>query len=88
MLDEHKIFCDYSNRTCPSPCNRYFAPADYHLFTTMKFEAWPFADDEELQTFVINWFNSQVADFCAEGISMLVKRYDKSLSTHVDYVQK
>ena len=41
-----------------------------------------------MQHAVMDWLNSQAADWYEEGISKLVSRYDKCLNVQGDYVEK
>lgn len=72
------------------PYSPDLAPSDYHLFPHMKkwLGSQHFDDDEDLQNAVTGWLRSQAAEFYAEGICKLVKRYDKCLNLHGDYVEK
>ncbi|GBM27803.1 hypothetical protein AVEN_269755-1 [Araneus ventricosus] len=42
---------------------------------------------DELQNAMTSWLNSLAAEFYAERICKLVKRYDKCLNVHGDYVE-
>jgi hypothetical protein len=44
--------------------------------------------DEEVKKTVTDWFSGLAADFYCAGIQKLVKRYDKCLNLHGDYVEK
>jgi len=72
------------------PYSPDLAPSDYFLFLHLK--QWlggqRFDEDEELKTAVDNWFNSQAANFYAEGLKKLVQRYEKCLEVNGDYVEK
>lgn len=72
------------------PYSPDLAPSDYFLFLHLK--KWlggqRFENDEELKTAVVNWFNSQAANFYAEGLRKLVQRYEKCLELNGDYVEK
>lgn len=72
------------------PYSPDLAPSDYHLFMHMKkwLGSQRFDDDEELKDAVTGWLKAQAADFYAEGISKLVKRYDKCLNVFGNYVEK
>lgn len=72
------------------PYSPDLAPSDYHLFMHMKkwLGSQRFDDDEELKDAVTGWLKAQAGDFYAEGISKLVKRYDKCLNRYGDYVEK
>ena len=72
------------------PYSPDLAPSDYHLFMHMKkwLGSQRFDDDEELKDAVTGWLQAQAGDFYAEGISKLVKRYDKCLNRYGDYVEK
>jgi hypothetical protein len=47
-----------------------------------------FNDDEELQSSIVEWLQSQAVEFYDCGIQKLVKRYDKCLSVGGNYVEK
>jgi hypothetical protein len=47
-----------------------------------------FDDDEELQSSVVEWLQSQAVEFYDRGIQKLVKRYDKCLNVGGNYVEK
>jgi hypothetical protein len=47
-----------------------------------------FDDDEELQSSVVGWLQSQAVEFYDCGIQKLVKRYDKCLNVGGNYVEK
>lgn len=44
--------------------------------------------DEDFQNSVTDWLHFQAAEFFAEAICKLVKRYDKCLNLNDDYVEK
>jgi transposase len=72
------------------PYSPDLAPSDYHLFTNMKkwLGSQRFDDDEELQSSVVEWLQSQEVEFYDCGIQKLVKRYDKCLNMGGNYVEK
>lgn len=72
------------------PYSPDLAPSDYHLFMHMKkwLGSQRFDDDEELKDAVTGWLKAQAGDFFAEGISKLVRRYDKCLNVYGNYVEK
>jgi histone-lysine N-methyltransferase SETMAR len=57
------------------PYSPDLAPSDYHLFMNMKkpLGSQRFDDDEELQSSVVEWLQSQAVEFYDCGIQKLVK---------------
>ncbi|GBN06038.1 hypothetical protein AVEN_254475-1 [Araneus ventricosus] len=66
------------------------APSDFHLFSHLKkfLACQQFASDDEIKVNVQNWFRSQAAEFYEAGMLQLVPRYDTSLNSHGEYVEK
>ena len=65
------------------------APSDFYLLMNMNklLESQRFDDDEKLHDAVTGWLQSPVAEFYEEGISKVVKRYDKCLHLNGNYVE-
>jgi hypothetical protein len=72
------------------PYSPDLAPSTFHLFGPLKhhLSAEHFPDDEAVEREVTAWFRQQPKEFYATGFQGLVKRWDKCLSVHGDYVEK
>jgi histone-lysine N-methyltransferase SETMAR len=66
------------------------APSDYHLFGPLKTHlgGTHFADGEDVERAVRIWLRQQSKDFYGAGIGGLIKRWDKCINVHGDYVEK
>jgi hypothetical protein len=47
-----------------------------------------FADDEKVETEVMNWLTQQSRDICAADFDTLVKRWDQCVKVGGEYVEK
>jgi [histone H3]-lysine36 N-dimethyltransferase SETMAR len=66
------------------------APSDFHLFRPLKefLVGKRFADQEELQDTVVDYFEQLDKQQYREGMFKLVSRWDKCLNVYRDYVEK
>ncbi len=66
------------------------APSDYHLFPALKkfLGKEQFANEEELKTTICQWMKDVGTQFYADGLNMLVHRYEKCVQVDGDYVEK
>ena len=67
------------------------APSGFHLVVNVK--KWLGSqrfgnDDEQLHDAVTGWLRSQAVEFYEEGISIVIKRYNKCLNLNGDCVEK
>ena len=74
------------------PYNLDLAPSDIHLFLHLKKflsgQHQHFQNDREVEMSVMQWFQSQAADFYDTGIQKVVPRYEKYLNSGGEYVEK
>lgn len=57
------------------PVSPKLVSSDY--FQTVQKVTWWFENDEEFKTAIVNWFNSQAANFDAEVLKKMVQLYEK-----------
>ncbi|GFO25342.1 transposase [Plakobranchus ocellatus] len=66
------------------------APSDFHLFGTLKrhLGGKKFEDEDELNGEVRDWFSTHEAKFFTQGIYSLLRRWQKCITLHRDYIEK
>jgi phytoene dehydrogenase-like protein len=80
----------WENFDPPPRYNPDLAPSNFHLFPKMKEllgGEW-MATDEEVKETVMDWLNGLAANFRGKGIVKLVKRLDRCLNHHENYIEK
>jgi len=66
------------------------APSDYHLFGPLReaLRGHRFTSYEEVKEAVHEWLAAQPKTFFSEGIQKLLKRWNKCIAKHGDYIEK
>ena len=70
------------------PYSPDLAPTDYHLFLSMsnQIRDVTFTDDNDLKSWVSNFFGTRPNDFWQKGINELVERWETVVQNNGDYI--
>jgi [histone H3]-lysine36 N-dimethyltransferase SETMAR len=64
------------------------APSDYHLFRSLQnhLNEKHFVDEDEVKSYLCDYFNSLSSDFCSSGIFHLPKRWQQVIDSDGNYI--
>ena len=78
-------------RTLPHPpYSPDLAPSDFFLFPKLKdyLKGNRYETDEDVKNAVLSWCRDKTADFFADGIQQVVRRWRRCIERDGDYVEK
>jgi len=70
------------------PYSPDLAPTDFHLFRSLsnQMSGITFDDEDDLKTWITDFFNTRSEDFWAKGIEKLIERWEKVVNSDGEYI--
>ena len=89
-LMQHKLVKMHWKTLDHPPYSPDLSPCDFHMFGPLKeaFEGKRFETNDQVETFVCNWFDTGPNSFYENEMEKLPKRWEKCVIKGGDYVEK